>query len=250
MKIKLIYFLLLVSLQISAQAPIELKSSKVHGLFNFMETMKGWPGTSRTLLAYGEKNIPKSNAEFYDAIAQFTAIELDYSAKREEYPADRHQYVSTRDLIIMASVQADDLDEFNRLITGYLPHIDQYKLLESMKVIEPFYEQILWSKHQESTEAILGQIEAYKTQIQDLFARTKIFYGSFWSDDFPFVVSLYPIPGKRGYTTATPHNNVLVGGFMTDHPKDFEGRLGVIIHEMCHVIYACLLYTSPSPRDS
>ena len=47
---------------------------------------------------------------------------------------------------------------------------------------------------------------------------------------------MYPIPGKKGSTTATPHGNSLCIGVLTDE-TDYTGRNGVILHEMCHVLY-------------
>lgn len=238
MKTNILFILLfLFCASVSAQVPLQIKSSKVHALLNFMDTMAGWPSTSPTLLEYGQANIPKSNTEFYEAVEVYKTLNLDYSAEREQYPELRHQYLSTRNLIIMASVGSRDLHDFSERIMGYLPLTEHDKLMKCLITAAPVYEQLIWSEYYESTQKIIGQISPYKKQIQSLFERAKQFYGGFWTKDYPFIVSLYPIPGESGYTSATPHSNVLVGSFMADNHKDYEGRLGVIVHEMCHIIF-------------
>jgi hypothetical protein len=64
----------------------------------------------------------------------------------------------------------------------------------------------------------------------------KTFYNSSWTNDIPFTVALYPIPGKKGSSTATPHANSLCVGVFTDETEHVE-RMGVVLHEMCHVLY-------------
>jgi hypothetical protein len=48
---------------------------------------------------------------------------------------------------------------------------------------------------------------------------------------------LYPIPLESGMTTAIPKGNTLICSFLTENENDYIGRLGVIVHEMCHILF-------------
>ena len=69
-----------------------------------------------------------------------------------------------------------------------------------------------------------------------LFEKFKSFYGSSWDKTIPFNLTVYPILGNRGQTTATPHANSLEMGILTQEDDNFT-LLSVGMHEMCHVLY-------------
>lgn len=77
---------------------------------------------------------------------------------------------------------------------------------------------------------------AYASRASKIFKEFQHFYNSVWPADIPFVVALYPIPGSKGHTTATPHANNLCVGVLTDETSHIE-RIGVVLHEIGHVQY-------------
>ncbi|WP_161499257.1 hypothetical protein [Flavipsychrobacter stenotrophus] len=56
------------------------------------------------------------------------------------------------------------------------------------------------------------------------------------------------MPGKRGNTTATPHSNSLVLAVLTEE-KDYDMRVSVAVHEICHVLYGEQPITLQSSMD-
>jgi len=185
---------------------------------------------------YIEKELG-NNEEFNLIIREYTAIQLHYTFTRQELPTDRHSSRSTKDLIWVAASNSTNTEDFSQRITGYLPHSSQVQLIEVFNKVEPFYDELIWDKEQENIKRIEEQIAQFKSQIAQLFMEISQFYGTTWDTSIPFKISLYPIPLEKGNTTATPKGNALICGFLSKNDGDFVGRLAVIIHEMCHILY-------------
>jgi hypothetical protein len=221
---------------INAQNMFQYKISKPYALLNFIETIADGSRHSKTLKEHIQKTIPTSNTEFYVEIEKFKNIRLDYSFLRDQLPEKRRQSRTTLDLIYIAAVQSNDLREFKVKMAGIISNEDHTKLFDVFTKIEPFYNASVWNDSYKKLKKQQKKLEKFEAQSNAFFNQFKNFYNSAWADDMAFTVALFPIPGKRGNTTATPYANSLCVGILTEE-VDVEVRLGVVLHEMCHVLY-------------
>ena len=236
MKKIIITFCFLTSIQLTfGQDIITFKISKPYCIFNFLETATNQQGTSSTLNDFIALNT-KNDSVFKRLCLEFKNIQTDYNYKREEFPENRRQNRSTKDLIDIALVNSNTLDEFKNKIIGILPNSEQQKLVNVLKQTEKFYDNLLWNNNEQKLSNQKKELELYASKSSEIFNKFQHFYNSSWTTDIPFIVTLYPIPGKRGNSTATPHANSLCVGVLTDEIRHIE-RIGVVLHEMCHVLY-------------
>lgn len=224
------------SLFAQQEAFIQIEANKTLSLFSFLETASEANGTSRSFHKFIHDNLGSDEA-FKKLVSDYKGIKFNYHFQREEFPENRHSFREIKDLIWVAASYAESLEDFNQRIVGYLPHASHRKLLSVMRAAEPYYEDLVWDKEQENIKRIKEQLSTYKGQIEDLFLTVSKFYGTSWSKEVPFRILLYPIPLERGYTTAIPKGNALICSFLSKNERDYEGRLGVIIHEMCHILF-------------
>ena len=236
MKKIIITFCFLTSVQLTfGQDIITFKISKPYCIFNFLETATNQQGTSSTLNDFIALNT-KNDSVFKRLCLEFKNIQTDYNYKREEFPENRRQNRSTKDLIDIALVNSNTLDEFKNKTIGILPNSEQQKLVNVLKQTEKFYDNLLWNNNEQKLSNQKKELELYASKSSEIFNKFQHFYNSSWTTDIPFIVTLYPIPGKRGNSTATPHANSLCVGVLTDETRHIE-RIGVVLHEMCHVLY-------------
>ena len=227
--------LLLLSNTIFSQDFFIYKISKPYCIWNFMETATNGHATSSTLKKFIEDKT-KDNLEFQKLCEDYKKIKLDYSFKRSEFPNERKPYRSTIDLISINAVNSKNLIEFDKSIIGILPIAEQQKFVIILKKSELIYNQIIWNVYEKKLILQKNQLSKFKNLNVEIFDKFNHFYNSTWTNKTPFIVALYPIPGKNGYTIATPHGNSLCVGVLTDETH-YSVRNGVIVHEMCHVLY-------------
>ncbi|MFT3911376.1 MAG: hypothetical protein QM737_18280 [Ferruginibacter sp.] len=236
MKKIIITFCFLTSIQfLFAQNIIQFKVSKPYCIFNFLETATNQQGTSSTLYEFIVSKT-KNDTGFQKLCLDFKNIQTNYNYKREEFPGNRRQNRSTKDLIIIALVNSNSLDDFKNKTIGILPNSEQQKLVGVLKQTEKYYGDLLWNNNEQKLNDQKKELEAYASRSSEIFNTFQHFYNSSWTADIPFIVTLYPIPGKSGNSTATPHANSLCVGVLTDETRHVE-RIGVVLHEMCHVLY-------------
>ncbi|XZF15182.1 hypothetical protein ACTHGU_03525 [Chitinophagaceae bacterium MMS25-I14] len=215
---------------------VQFRISKPYCILNFMETLTDGSRSSGTLKQYIQNHIPSSDTAFASLVSQYKNIVLDYSYERPEYPENRHRYRSIYDLIIIAAVHADDLKMFSDRTVGILPNDSHNRLFELLYKAETYYDRIIWDSSRQATEAQVAALQQYAQKSGAIFNTLKTLYNSSWTDDEPFIVAVYPIPGKRGNTTATPHANSLCVGVLTGETAH-DQRMAVVFHEICHVLY-------------
>lgn len=118
-----------------------------------------------------------------------------------------------------------------------MPYYQHLKLFELLKKIEPIYEQLIWKDFSVDTYRIVKEFEilAKKNDLKDMFSKTKNLYKSFWPDQIPFVVSIYPVP-TDGNTKATPMANVETVGIYAKE-TNLSMAYSSMFHEMCHSLY-------------
>jgi hypothetical protein len=220
----------------SGAGVVEFKLSKPYGVLNFIETATGGHGTSATYKDFITSNVPASDTFFYELCHSYKSIRVDYNYVRDEFPENRRRYRSTFDLICMAAVRCGTLDEFRQATIGILPNSAHQKLFNILKSVEPYYDRLVWKTCHAQALRRIRSLQRYNDKTTAAFGTFRTFYYSDWPDDIPFLVALYPIPGKKGNTTASPHGNTLCVGALTGETDDAM-QLGVVLHEMCHVLY-------------
>lgn len=214
----------------------EIETNKVLCLFNFLETSSNQTRASSSYRNY-ILNALGEDEKFNALVNSYAKLKLHYAARRPEYPANRHVSLNTKDLIWIAASNAKSMDDFSERIIGYLPHSTHNQLIGIFKQIEPYYDSLTWDKEQENIHRIEEQLSHYKEEIEHLYQKVSGFYHTQWNTQVPFKVMLYPIPLKSGNTRAFTVGNALICGFLSRNENDYKGRLGVIMHEMCHILY-------------
>jgi len=224
-------------LQAQSDDFIQIKTSKPLGIYSFLEAASHGSATSFT---YQEliDNAYQNDSVFSDIVARYKNLKVEYNIKFESYPESRKPYVTTKDLIWQAVSKSDNLDEVNDRIVGILPHDVHVELLSIMKEVDPYYTEMVWSKVQTQIQRIEGQLASEKKTIKRLFLASAKFYGTEWDESVPFVIALYPIPLEKAMTTAIPKGNTLICAFLSENENDYKGLIGVIVHEMCHILYS------------
>lgn len=213
----------------------QFKISKPYCIFNFLEASTYNHSTSSTLQQYIDQKTA-GDKEFVKLVNDFANIRLDYQYRRDEFPVNRRQTRTTHDFIDIALVNANTISEFRDRIIGVLPNSELQELIRIMSAAEVYYDKIIWRDHEAKLINQRNALEKYTSQCSEAFTKINSFYNSCWITEIPFVVALYPIPGTGGNSTATPHANSLCIGVLTDE-TDHVGRIGVVLHEMCHVLY-------------
>jgi len=235
-KVLLVLFICAAPGILLSQQKVQIRISKPYCLFNFLETMNGSHAVSGSLKQYADSYMSVKSKSFLSILENYKTIQLYYPIRYDEFPTGRSQEGSTFDIISSAAVHAKDIDDFSDRILGILPNTEVQKLIQCLKQIEPYYNSIIWNTQYPKLVHQVQMIEKKLTTDSTVFNKLKTFYGSAWSNDFPFIISPYPIPGKHGNTGATPHGNCLCIGVLTSD-SDYSGILGVAFHEMSHVLY-------------
>jgi len=233
-KITILLFILM-STSTFGQDFFVYKISKPYCIFNFMETATNGNGTSSYFKKYIEDKT-QNNPNFKNLCEEYKKINLSYSYKRSEFPDERRPNRSTYDLISINAVNSKNLIEFKESTIGILPIVEYQKLFKILSDAEKIYDEIIWNDYEKKLINQKNNLIKFKKLNVEIFNRFNKFYNSTWTNEIPFQIALYPIPGKKGSTTATPHGNSLCIGVLTDE-TDYTGRNGVILHEMCHVLY-------------
>ncbi|MES2627354.1 MAG: hypothetical protein V4616_00165, partial [Bacteroidota bacterium] len=211
--------------------------TKPHSLLNFVETIldrQGSSSTLRTIFRESRFNTPAARTK----LEALSKCKTEYSYRFDGYPESRYMYRSTWDLLTIASARCQTLGELKIASVGLLPNSEHHELFETLNYFDTIYSDLVWNDN-------LNKLAGYCTQLSDyaqnrsidlLFQKLSTFYGSSWDPDVPFRVCLYPIPGKRGNSTATPKGNIVTCGVLLDD-YNYANTLGVVLHEVCHLLY-------------
>jgi hypothetical protein len=239
MKKYMLYCLVFASTVLFAQkTPVfEVKYSPMLSQLRYLEAAAKTSHYSVTYRSAILKNIKADEKILFQQIVEdFQRIKLNYNFQWEQYPESRHSYRTIYDLVNIAAVNSVDLDDFSRRLIGMIPNDDYIALLKVFERIKPFHDDLL-KKYEDKTKKQIKNYVPYQEKLGYLFDKVSHFYGTDWNPKTPFVVCLYPIPGREGISSATPHGNTLVCGFWGDKENDYKSRLSVITHEMCHILY-------------
>jgi hypothetical protein len=236
-KIPVIIVALLLFVQARANERVNITISKPLCLLTFLQAAAGTGNVAPSLSQFIKDNVPAKDTEAFNFLVNdFSSIGFDYSYVFPDYPEKRQHPKTVINLITIAAVQSGSIDEFMGRIVGVLPNEQWLRLKNVMKATEPFYDRLVITPYQQDIQHQLKSIARLGMGADSMFAKLKVFYGSTWSDDMPFTICIYPVPGTQGSTTATPHSNCLVLAVMTGE-RDYHLRIGIAMHEVCHVLY-------------
>jgi len=218
------------------QQMVSFRFSRPFALLTFMRAAAKDAHVSSTLSSYILAGIsPADSAGFFSNVRQFKRIPLGGSFTYPDYPTARQKPRSVEELVNIAAIQSQSTAAFFERIVGVLPNEDLQSLRKCINNAELFYDRLM-SPHENALRVQLQALRKYSKRTDIIFNKLKQFYGSTWSNEMPFTVSLYPIPGRTGNTTASPYSNSLALAVLTEE-EDHDMRMGVAIHEICHMLY-------------
>lgn len=237
MRFYIIFFITIVLTQVGfSQALVQTKFSKPFAIIKFLETTKGGHGTSITFKHQIDTSFLGKDAAFQNLVSEYQSLQLDYNYVKEQYPNNRKRTTSTWDLLCVAAISSNTNEEFLNRIIGIYPSVDYLKLKHVVTATEPFYDRFIYTKYKPNVDDKLRELQGLSPKLNELFEKFKTFYGSSWDKSIPFNLTIYPIIGRSGQTTATPHANCLEMGVLT-HEEDVFDLLSIGMHEMSHVLF-------------
>ncbi len=231
-----LHFIALQSFCIPKKPLLQFKISRPYSVINFLEASTGAMGTSDALKEYIKSNTAGDTA-YSKLIRRYQLIELSIIYQRTGFPESRPSYRSTKDLLMIQAIQSNSINEFKQSAAGILHNTDFLNLIDIMVEADQFYQKLIWSKYSQAALHQLSMLKKHEGSANDAFIKLKKFYNSAWGNDMPFIVTMVPVPGHSGGTSATPHANSLCIDVLTDETKYAE-RVGITMHEIAHVLYA------------
>jgi hypothetical protein len=235
-----VFYLLFITIVLAhfgfSQPLVQTKFSKPFAIIKFLETTKGGHGTSITFKHQIDTSFLEKDIAFQELVSEYQSIQLDYNYVKEQYPRSRKHTTSTWDLLCVAAISSNTNEEFLNKLIGVYPNVDYLKLKHVVTATEPFYDRFIYTKYKSDVDDKLRELKGLSPKLNDLFEKFKTFYGSSWDKSMPFNLAIYPIIGRSGQTTATPHANCLEMGVLT-HEEDVFSLLSIGMHEMSHVLF-------------
>lgn len=216
---------------------VDFTFTKPHSLLNFVETILDKQGGSQTLKAIfheSKANTPASRAQ----LEKLSKLKTEYTYRFDGYPDSRFMMRSTWDLLTISAARCETLRDLKVATVGILPNKDHHDLFEGLMYFDTIYSDLIWNDNLTKLAGYCTQLNDYARtrNIDSLFTQLSTFYGSSWDLDVPFKVCLYPIPAKRGNSTATPKGNIVTCGVLLDD-YNYANTLSVVFHELCHLLY-------------
>jgi hypothetical protein len=219
-----------------AQIKIEYNLNPVFCLVQFTEQI-GTEGTRPFI-----KNIFKESHFYKDTlllrqISEFELLDFGSSIEYVSYPENHKTPANAWNFLMISAASSGSLKELEQKSYGLFPASVHAKIFTLLRVLEPVYHELIFDRFSSTTLQQIKKIEtlAATKNLSNYFTRLAHFYGSSWNPEIPFRIQFYPIPGKSGFS-ATPKGNIIACGLLTEE-KDLEGLLGVIFHEMSHILY-------------
>ncbi|MBI5217642.1 MAG: hypothetical protein HY958_01755 [Bacteroidia bacterium] len=240
MKKLLIVFFALCSYQVIAQnnIKIEVKFNRINSLMRFIDIITASHSEVYNigkLFQQSKYNDPKSRQYIED----YKSLRLNHSFEYEGYPENRHNGGNTKNLLLIASSNATDMNDLRIRCLGLFPQKDQKKLFEILQYFTPIYDSLIWKPYEKdllNQQQLLSNF-IQKQNIETRFRQIATFYHSEWQSDLPFYIYLNPVPGKHSTTNAAPLGNIIMADICLE-TQDHAVLLSIVLHEMCHLLYS------------
>lgn len=214
---------------------VDVSYSRPLATFRFLETLSGHdPNVNEQIFNY---LFSSEDVVLNNTIALFNSINVDYTFVWEDYPNTRRKHRSTYDLLISRLATSKNIQDLPQKLIGIIPYKDLNILLLCLDQISPYYNEYIGHEYLRRTDQEIAKYKTYTPIISESLSLIQQFYSANWPKQLPLVISLLPTPGKAGFTSASPHSNILACTFLTDDSLDYMTRIGVITHEACHVFY-------------
>jgi len=238
MKLFILIFSIMMASVAQAEMKVEFKISKMHGFFDFLETISGQPHHSDVILKVfqdSKYNTPELEPIINDLRTSKEAMPGFYFNR---YHKSRTLGSDLETILNIQSIFSNDLNDFSSRMLGLLPISDHAKYFSAAKKLLPIYEKLIWNPSLSDLKKYREKLlkVSKKAKLDELFMLAVKFYGAEWPKEQAFVISLYPTPGTKGGTSSTSLGAAeSVGVMMSDN--DAEGTFGVVFHELCHSLY-------------
>lgn len=229
----IIVFLFLINLDCLAK--VELRASKVHGLVKFVELLVEDHPTFWKLID------SKQHKSVREKVIQFNELKNTYLMG--SFPTGAQNYkgetsVSIWSVIIWQSILSRNIKDFREKTTGLMRVHVQDKFIKIINELSVFYEPF-WLKNKkylttfiQKAIPVLNKSDATSSLIKSI----RIFYGSTWPEHKAFPIGLYLVPKNTKVMGASSFDTFEEAAIKPQ--EELYGRLGVIVHEMCHTYYA------------
>ena len=213
-------------LSTTSYAKIEYKISKVHGQIKFLDLLLEGKKEYWELINKQEKKKVKNIIKSYS--------DLKLTSLNKQIPTHGSFHQSIHSLFLWHAMNASNHKQFNNRITGLLPLDQKTQFLDLITKVSVYFDPF-WEKNKHHlTHFQKRSNQEFKTnsKVRALNDSIKAFYHSQWPSNLNFNVGLYLLPKKTRFSSAQSldqfeESSIIIG-------EDFESRLGIIIHEMCH----------------
>lgn len=221
--------------QASQRIQIEIKVNEINSLLQFLLACER-NGSDYSLYKYviGTTTDEKTQKMLH----QWRDLAKYNMLKFEGYPDTRYNGQSVLNMVFIQSVNSKSIDELVQNCSGFYTQDELKKFSDVLYYFYPIYHQKLWLIHEKKIREEVKKLNAYIKQknVSEYFSSAAQFYGVSWQNNLPFYVMVNPIAGQADYTTARPMGNVLIADYVLGD-TDYNGWLGVVLHEMCHVLF-------------
>lgn len=180
-----------------------------------------------------------ASAKTKEMLKEWANISHHNMLKFEGFPDSRHNGKSSFNLVFIQSVNARTIYELIQNCTGFYTQNDLKKFSDVLYYFYPIYHKRVWLPNAKRIATDVQKLNVYikSKGIDSYFSKAANFYGVEWQSEIPFYVLIHPMLGKVDYTMARPMGNVLIADYVLGD-KNYSGWLGVVFHEMCHVLYS------------
>ena len=220
---------------IAQQPKFDVKFSEPLAIFIFVQNLSAhYPDNpfknAFTASAYSE-------AKYKNLIFKFDSLTLNYTYEFPTFPIGSKMPGMIDRLLKKNLIDCGSLEDFKIRSLGLIPNAELLELTEILEEFTPIYRELIYMPNKDKFDQQLKSLSAYiiSKNIPVYFEMGLRFYGTAWDNSIPFEIALYPLPNPKGFTAEAFINNA-VSAIPTDE-KDFDGILGIMLHEIFHLIY-------------
>lgn len=178
-----------------------------------------------------------NQAKYKEFISEFDSLTFNYAYEFSAFPIGSKMPGLTDRLLKKNLIDCVSLEDFKFRSLGLIPNTELFELTAILEEFTPVYRDLIYRPNKNKFDQQLKSLSAYiiSKNISEYFEMGLRFYGTKWDNSIPFEIVLYPLPNPNGFTAEAFINNA-VSAIPTDE-KDFDGILGIMLHEIFHMIY-------------
>ncbi|HMI61788.1 MAG TPA: hypothetical protein VK518_12795 [Puia sp.] len=220
---------------LAQQPKFDVKFSEPLAVFFFVQNLSAhYPDNpfknAFTASAYNQ-------AKYKNLILRFDSLTFNYAYEFPTFPIGSKMPGLTDRLLKKNMIDCGSLEDFKFRSLGLIPNAELLELTAILEEFTPVYRELIYMPNKDKFDQQLKSLSAYiiSKNIPAYFEMGLRFYGTTWDNSIPFEIVLYPLPNPKGFTAEAFINNA-VSAIPTDE-KDFDGMLGIMLHEIFHMIY-------------